>query len=167
MPDGPVVANNTPLVALWTLGRLDLLRELFGEVLIPEVVQAEFLAIDRATRETALAAASWLRALPLAEPRHALAFLGLDEGEAAVLALAEERNARLVIMDERKGRRYAERMGFHLTGTVGLLLLAKEGGLIASVSKPLAELQGAGMHLSPLLITRALEIAGEEQDVPE
>lgn len=33
MPDGPVVLNNTPLVALWAIGRLDLLRDLFGEVL--------------------------------------------------------------------------------------------------------------------------------------
>jgi hypothetical protein len=40
MPDGPVVLNNTPLVALWTIGRLDLLRDLFGEVLIPQAVEA-------------------------------------------------------------------------------------------------------------------------------
>jgi uncharacterized protein len=112
-----------------------------------------------------LRAASWLHAVPLAEARHALAYLGLDEGEAAVLALAEERNARLVIMDERKGRRYAARMGFRLTGTVGLLLLAKETGLIASVGTPLAELQDAGLHLSPLLVVQALTIAGEEHGV--
>ncbi|NJM55821.1 MAG: hypothetical protein HC841_07965 [Verrucomicrobiae bacterium] len=41
-----------------------------------------------------------------------------------MLALAEEHDARLVIIDERKGRRYAERLGFGFTGTVGILLLA-------------------------------------------
>jgi uncharacterized protein len=55
MPDGPVVLNNTPLVALWAVGRLDLLRDLFGEVLIPAAVEAEFLAIDRSLREKSLA----------------------------------------------------------------------------------------------------------------
>lgn len=41
MPDGPVVANNTPLAALWAIGRLDLLEPLFGEILIPQEVAGE------------------------------------------------------------------------------------------------------------------------------
>jgi predicted nucleic acid-binding protein len=47
MPGGPVVLNNTPLTALWAIGRLDLLRDPFGEVLIPEAVRAEFLAREK------------------------------------------------------------------------------------------------------------------------
>lgn len=54
MPDGPVIANNTPRVALWALGRLELLRDLYGEVWIPETVYDEFLAVERALREAAL-----------------------------------------------------------------------------------------------------------------
>ena len=46
MPDRPVVLNNTPLVALWAIGRLDLLRDLFREVLIPQAVEEEFLAVE-------------------------------------------------------------------------------------------------------------------------
>jgi predicted nucleic acid-binding protein len=57
-----------------------------------------------------------------------LAYTGLDEGEASVLALAEELDASLVIVDERKGRRYAKRLGLAVTGTMGILLLAKEQG---------------------------------------
>jgi len=41
MPDGPVVLNNTPLVALWAVDRLDLLRDLFGEVLIPRAALSD------------------------------------------------------------------------------------------------------------------------------
>jgi hypothetical protein len=51
---GPVIANNTPLVALWVLGRLDLLRELYDEVLIPQAVYEEFMATEHAERQTAL-----------------------------------------------------------------------------------------------------------------
>jgi predicted nucleic acid-binding protein len=76
MPDGPVVLNNTPLVALWAIGRLDLLRDLFGEILIPQAVEAEFLAMDRSLRERSLAEAPWVRTVVLAQPRRAMAFAG-------------------------------------------------------------------------------------------
>jgi uncharacterized protein len=161
MPARPVVLNNTPLVALTVLGRLDLLRDLFGEVLIPEAVREEFLAVDTALRYEALAATPWVHSVPLAEPRRARAYSGLDQGEAEVLALAEERSARLLVIDERKARRYAQRMGFNLTGTLGLLLLAKESGRITSVAEEVNRLQEAGLYLSPDLVARTRQLAGE------
>jgi uncharacterized protein len=69
--------------------------------------------------------------------------------------------ARLVVLDERKARRYAERLGLSLTGTLGLLLLAKESGLLDSVADGIARLREAGLFLSPALVQRTLEIAGE------
>jgi predicted nucleic acid-binding protein len=161
MPDRPVVLNNTPLVALWAIGRLDLLRDLFREVLIPRAVEDEFLAVETAARQRALNDAPWVKSVPLAQPRRALVYAGLDQGEAEVLTLAEEREARLVIIDERRGRRFAERMGIPLTGSLGILLLAKEAGLIDSVSVWLSKLQEAGLFLAPSLILKTLEIAGE------
>ena len=101
---GPVIVNNTPLVALWVLGRLDLLRKLYDKVLIPQAVYEEFVATERAVRQAALENAPWIRPVSLANPQRARVYIGLDLGEAEVLALAEERAARLVIMDELKGR---------------------------------------------------------------
>jgi predicted nucleic acid-binding protein len=150
MPDKPVILNNTPLVALWALGRLDLLRDLFQVVVIPKAVEDEFLAADELARREALANAPWVKTVVLSYPRRAQAYAGLDRGEAEVLALAEESDARLVILDERKGRRYAERMGLPMTGTLGVLLLAKEAGLIESISEWTSKLQEAGLFLSPL-----------------
>ncbi len=162
MPAAPVILNNTPLVALWVLRRLDLLRDLFGEVLIPPAVHAEFLAIDRAARQEALAEASWIKATPLANPRRILAYTGLDEGEAAVLVLAEEL-AGVVVMDERKGRRYAKRLGLALTGTLGLLLLAKERGFLPSVREAIDLLLAAGLYLDVYLVAEVLLLAGEAE----
>jgi uncharacterized protein len=161
MPDRPVVLNNTPLVAFWVLGRLDLLRELFDEVLIPPAVEAEFLAVEETVRREALGRAPWIKTAALSHPRRELAYADLDQGEAEVLALGEERDARLVIIDERKGRRYAERMGLPRTGSLGVLLLAKQAALIDSVVPSIAKLQEAGLFLSPELVRRALELAGE------
>jgi predicted nucleic acid-binding protein len=161
MPAGPVVLNNTPLVALTLLGRLELLRDLFDEVLIPQAVHDEFLAVERTLRQDALEAAPWILSVKLEDPRRALPYSGLDQGEAEVLALAEERQARLLVIDERRARRYAERMGFTLTGTLGLLLLAKRKGLIRSFSEEVLRLQEAGLYLSPALVAKARDIAGE------
>jgi predicted nucleic acid-binding protein len=161
MPDGPVVLNNTPLVALWNLGRLDLLETLFGDILIPRAVHEEFLAASREERRKALAAARFLHVADLADPRRALAYAGLHRGEAQVIALAEERAARLVVLDDRRARRYAERLGFPRTGTLGVLLLAKERGLVRSVAAEITRLQEAGLYLGPTLIAKARELAGE------
>lgn len=160
MPAAPVILNNTPLVALFILGRFELLRDLYGEVMIPFAVHAEFLAIDRPSREAALKAAPWIKIVPLTNPRRTLVYTGLDEGEAAVLALAEELDG-YVVIDERIGRRYAKRLGLPLTGSLGLLVLAKERQLLASVGAAIDELLAAGLHLDSNLIAEVLKMAGE------
>ncbi|MGB4868435.1 MAG: DUF3368 domain-containing protein [Candidatus Promineifilaceae bacterium] len=121
------------------------MQTLFGQVIIPTAVHAEFLAIEYTARQPALAAAPWIKTTKISDPRLALVYLGLDRGESEVLALALERSARLVIMDECKGRRYAQRLALPLTGTLGLLLLAKEKQLITAVSPLIDQLQASNL----------------------
>lgn len=166
MRDGPVVLNNTPLVALWLLNRLELLRDLFGNVVIPTAVRTEFFAVNSADREEALLAAPWITVTALQSARQALVYTGLDEGEAAVLALAIEQNARLVVIDERRARRYAKRLKLPLTGSLGLLLLAKERGLVAEIAPLLERLTAAGLYLSPSLIELVQKMADEPTTDP-
>ena len=161
MPVGPVVANNTPLSALWAIQRLDLLESLFGEVLIPLGVANEFLAAESSARRRDLDATPWLKVAPINEPRRVLAYASLDRGEAEVLALGEETDARLLIIDEEKGRRFARRLGFSVIGTMGVLLLAKEHGLVERVAPIIKDLQGVGLYLAPSLIVKVLELADE------
>lgn len=158
---GPVIANNTPLVALAWLDRLDLLRDLYGEVLIPFAVRAEFLEYAPSLRLQTLLATPWIKPVAVKSKAFVRGITGLDRGEAEVLALAEERSARLVIIDERKARRMAERMGFVITGTLGVLLLAKEAGLISTLRPMLETLQTNGFFLDRALINRALVAANE------
>lgn len=164
MPAQPVILNNTPLVALYTLDLLWLLRDLYVTILIPDAVEAEFLAIDTAPRQQKLHDSGWIQSKQLAEPRLALSYIGLDLGEASVLALAIEQNAKLIIIDERKGRRYAQRLDLPHTGTLGILLLAKEQGLLPAVLPPIEQLLAAGLFLTPSLVNQALKIAGESHE---
>ena len=162
MPETPVISNNTPLVALWTINQLTLLRDLFSTILIPPAVYDEFVAIEQASRQKSLEEANWIQVTKLSNPRTALPYTGLDKGEAEVLALAVERSARLVIMDERNGRRYANRIGLPLTGTLGLLLLGKEAGFLKAVTPLIEQLQNAGLYLKPDLVQQVLQMADEQ-----
>lgn len=161
MPDGPVVANNTPLSALWAIGRLDLLEALFGEILIPHEVASEFLAAEALARQRDLAAAPWIKVTPIRDRRRVVAYANLDLGEAEVLALGEETNARLLVIDEDKGRRFARRLGFPVIGTLGVLLLAKERDLLERVAPAIEELRDVGLYLAPSLVAKVLCLAGE------
>ncbi len=66
-----------------------------------------------------------------------------------------------MILDERKGRRYARRLGRGMIGTVGLLLLAKEKNLLEGIAGPLRRLEEAGLHLGSKLTEEALRRADE------
>lgn len=162
MPKNPVISNTSPLVGLWTLGLLHLLRDLYTEVLIPEEVQDEFLATERPVRRDALKNAPWIRAVRLTPPLDETTYPNvIHRGEAAVFDLAKERGARLVILDDLEARRYAERIGLPTKGTVGVLLDAKRSGFIPTIKPLLDVLLENGVHLGASLVNEALQEAGE------
>jgi predicted nucleic acid-binding protein len=66
-----------------------------------------------------------------------------------------------VIVDDKRARRYAKRLGFPLTGTLGVLLLGKERNLVGSVSEEISRLQESGLHLGAALVEKTRELAGE------
>lgn len=149
----PVISNNGPLVALWTLDLLSLLQELYTEVLIPEEVQDEFLATDRLARQQALKNAPWITPLRLITPLDPSAYPNvIHRGEAAVFALAEERGTRLVILDDKDARQHAKQIGLPVTGTVGILLEAKRSGFIDAIKPLLGTLLENGVHLGASLV---------------
>ncbi len=88
-------------------------------------------------------------------------FVDLDKGEAEVLILAKEQKADLVILDEIMGRRYAKRLELNLTGTLGVLLKAKEKGIIDSIREILTELTEKGTWLNPKLIKKVINLSNE------
>ncbi len=129
-----VVVNSTPIITLAIVDQLDLLRDLYDTVLIPAAVRLEVQA-GGPTRAGAprLAAPPWIKSVELRDPHRVDLLSDLDRGEAEVVALAQERGADLVVIDERLGRRHARRLGISLTGTLGVLLKAKREGLLSEI----------------------------------
>src|SRR5438045_500902 len=110
-----VISNTSPLVNLAVIGRLELVRSQLTSVAVPEAVWREMLDLPHvAGRDSLIAARSdgWLSVETVANPALALSLrlAGLDEGEAEAIALAVETSARLLLIDETKGRKAARRL---------------------------------------------------------
>lgn len=123
-----VVADTTPIITLMKLQRLDLLEKLFGTVIVPNAVFEELISNSNYLNETQLVVeCPFLQSLEISD-RQSIKILrevvGLDAGESEAIALAEEKNADLLIIDERKGRRVAKQMELKIIGTIGILLHA-------------------------------------------
>lgn len=163
---GPVIADASPLIALASTRLLDLLRELYGTILVPSRVYLELhLADTRRPGVIALSEAEkqgWLMTARVKDSRELKdLLLILDPGEAEAILLAKERSCRFLLIDERRGRAAAESRGIPVVGTGGVLVAAKRKGLLPSVSTALDQLTEGGYRLSISLQRRILELAGE------
>lgn len=157
-----VVVNATPIISLALINQLELLKHLYGQVLTPPAVQAEVLAGGTSgVGQEQLQQATWVQLQLLQDPRRADLLSDLDRGEAEVIALAQEIKADLVIIDERLGRKHAKRLGLTLTGTLGVLLRAKERQLILEIKPFIEQLQQGGIRLGNDIIAETLKLAGE------
>lgn len=100
-----VVSNTTPLIGLASIGRFDLLRQLFGELIIPQAVFDETVVVGKkeggAKRE--VSSAGWVKVVSIKDQLAVEVLLDeLDRGEAEVIVLARELDAGWVLMDENK-----------------------------------------------------------------
>lgn len=160
-----VVADTGPLIVLARIGWLDLLRRLYGRVVVPPAVHAE-LAIDSnrpgAKVLAGAFAAGWVVVETVMDPsvRPELDQL-LGPGEAEAIALAGQEDARFLLIDDARGRRTARARGIPVVGVVGVLLVAKSRGELAAVGPVLDRLSDAGYRLSPRLVAATLDRAAE------
>jgi len=148
-----IISNTTPILSLLKIGKLNLLEKLYGKIIVPVAVYIEIEKGKNKPYYHDLKLIDWIEILKIKNPDSKDYFIDLDEGEAEVLILSKELNADLVIMDEIMGRRYAKQLGFNLTGTIGILLKAKEKEFIKSIKESLTELVEKGTWLNPKLIS--------------
>jgi predicted nucleic acid-binding protein len=124
-----VVADSSPLIVLINIGQIEILPNLFVQVVIPPAVAAELAARVRpqAVRDFAGSMPPWLKVQRPAVVRQLAA---LREGETEALSLAIELHAELVLIDERKAYRQAVALGLNAVGTVRVLERAADCGLL-------------------------------------
>jgi len=151
------VADAGPLIHLSWVGQLDILYELFGEIVIPEQVRAEIFDVDPSLpgiRELErFMDAGRLHVQPVVD-RAYVRTVGeiVDPGEAEVIALAAEVQPEQVLMDDRHGRKYAESVGLDVLGTIGILQRARERGIVEAVLPLALELRRSGFWIGGSII---------------
>ena len=158
-----IVCDTSPLLILAKVGRLWLLTTLYGAVEIPTAVLDEVNVRERPDAE---AIRQWRHTqdVPVREPLDASldSFSAeLGDGERVALALAMERDADLVVLDDQEGRRVAKRRGLNVTGTIGVLVEARADGYIDSLRQELDRVVEAGFWISESFYERPLQEFGE------
>ena len=150
------VSDTTAITTLLKAGRIDLLRSLFGRVLIPPAVQFELLRYHATIPP-------FCELHPVADsPRLAYLPSQADPGEAECVLLAVQTRADAVLMDDKKGRALAEAEGVRCLGLPALALAAKSLGLIQTVAEFLDLLERKGNYcLSARSKAAVLRQAGE------
>lgn len=152
-----VVSNTSPLRYLMCIGEQELLKHLFSNIFIPQAVFQELThqQTPEIVRNVMQDPPAWIhirdvKRMPDVSLQH------LDAGESAAILLAEQMQADLLLMDEKKGRFTAAERGIKVVGTLGILELAVQQGRI-DLPQIVSKLLQTNFKVSPSLIQALLK----------
>lgn len=153
------VADTSPLCYLVLIGHVELLPALFDSILIPQAVANELSrpSVPDVLKRWATIFPPWLEvaAAPNSElPEH---MTGLHRGELEPLLLARQRSANLVLLDDQRARRAAQKLGLPVMGLLGILRVAAERGMI-DLTAALGQLSATNFRASPSLLRQILPL---------
>lgn len=153
-----VVSNSSPIIHLAKIGKLNLLEGLYGQVLVPEKVYLECTETMHFREEVEMIFQSpWIKKdLIQNDVLFRLLYAELDAGEAEALVLGLEKKADLILLDDQEARNKARKLDLPVTGTLGVLLKARNKGMIASLKNEVQKLQISGFWLSQDLLNTFL-----------
>ncbi len=153
MPNIIVIADTSCLIALSKIEAIELLNKLYDKVFVTKEIALEY----------GEKLPEWIFIETVKNKKYQqLLDLYLDLGEASAIALALEKVDVLLILDDLKGRKEAEKLGFKVTGTLGVLFKSKEMGLIAQLKPYIEKLKKVGFRVSPKI---ELEILRKSKEI--
>lgn len=157
-----VVCNSSPLIAFQSIDGLNILRQLFDTILIPEAVFTEVFSKQK-TGENLNIVPDFI-SVKTVNDRNLVTTLEIqiDLGESEVIALAVETGIQGVLIDDKPARQMADRLGLKVIGVVGILILAKEKGIIAEVRPCITEMMDKiNFRIDKSLLNKVLTIVNE------
>lgn len=161
-----VVVNSTPLIALCGIGQLNILRELYHDIYIPDAVYCEVTALEDSACLQIKTAGEWIHVEKIQNVTEKKMYKAkLHDGEVEVMILAQEKMADLVIIDDNAAKKTAKYLGLTVTGTLGVLIKAKRQGVIEEIYPFLCKMRQNGFYMDPGLVDEVLAQAGEKQDL--
>jgi predicted nucleic acid-binding protein len=157
------IVDASPLIFLSKVNQLALLKLAAIRVVVPHEVAAEISAKgdEDITARVVRDNADWLHILPLSPVPSAIQAWDLGAGESAVLAATQQATNAVAVLDDSLGRKCADTFGIKTVGTLGLILIAKQRGLLPIARPMLEQMRLNGMYLADAVIDRALALVGE------
>ena len=155
-----IIADSSALVALALCDGLPLLDQLFDDIKVPQIVFEEVVVKGKP-------AASILRAylegktVPVDMTQALIMPARIGQGEMEAMALYKTLQADYLLVDDQRARKIARLNHIRITGSHGILLLAKHAGMISEVRPFLEQLRNSDIYVSEHLIRKTLELAGE------
>ena len=158
-----VVVNSSPIIALCSIGKLGLLKDLYGIIMIPQAVFSEVCTkSDSVAKNDLEMSLDWINVVPIkSEMTKAFYKSQLHDGEVEVMILGKEMNAGLIIIDDKNAKKHAKYLGFNVAGTLGVLVAAKKAGLIPLVKPLIDKMVKEKIYLSDRVIELCLKQVGE------
>ncbi len=147
-----VVSDTSCLIVLSKIGKLDILRKLYSEIIITPEIANEFG--DELP--------AWISEVSVTDvQKQKILEIEVDRGEASAIALSIEINADLIIVDDFKARKVSNHLGLTITGTLGVLVKARNSNLFPSIKPVIEDLNNTNFRVSTELIEEMLRASNE------
>ncbi|ABY93716.1 MULTISPECIES: DUF3368 domain-containing protein [Thermoanaerobacter] len=152
-----VVANSTPLIILSNISKIEILKKLYETIYIPSGVFEEVNFTGNSKNY------DFIKVVNIKNKEAKQFFpVSLHKGEIEVMILAKEINADLCIIDDYLARKHAKNLGLTVTGTLGVLVKAKEKNILKEVKPVMDEMLEKKFYIDKKLYNEILEICGEK-----
>ena len=162
MPEALVIVNISPLLYLYQVNCLELLQQLYSTITVPPAVLQELETGKlQGVDVPEVNSIEWIQIRSVVSAAIIPAVIDLGQGEAEVLALGLENLDSLLIFDDSLARRIADLYGLKYTGTLGVLVKAKQSGYLSAVAPVINMLRSKGMWLTDKIINDVLRLSGE------
>ena len=157
-----IIVNSTPLIALAKANKLEILKEMYEHIIIPEAVYREVTEKDDVAAQRIEAAREWIEVRKVVSNLDRRMYKAkLHDGEVEVMLLAQEIGADAVIIDDGAARKTAEYLELPLTGTLGVMIKAKRRGLLEAVMPVVQQMEQNGIFFSRELKEKIRKFSNE------
>ena len=155
-----LIADSSALVALSIVSKLDVLEKLFGEVYVPRTVYDE---VSKENKAESQELANYCKNKVLDIRSHANFNISLGQGESEAIILYSEKNADFLLCDDKKAKKFAQSFGVKVIGSLGILLKAKESGLISEIMPLIELLKESRIFIDDKTYALVLMMAGKDK----
>jgi len=152
-----IIGDSSALVALSIMDKLDLLESIFGEIYVPQAVYDE-VTISYKPQSVKL---KKFLTNKIVNVKVTISQMGLGDGELEAIALYKDRDAKFLLIDDRRAKSFAKLNDVNVIGSLGVMILAKELGEIETIREDLKKLLDSDIFISESLINRVLSSVGE------